>query len=196
MRIIFIILLIANVAFFASAQFHSDDRNENIPLPVNPEKIILVPAHENCLMWGNFYEEQIQYATSVLAELLPDLAYSLEEAGDTTLYWLYIPPYPNKDLANREINKLRNLGIVSFRVKDGSQWENAISLGMFYDQTDAFKQLREVEKKGIGIAKIEHRTVLLKKMVIREPIPDIKDSMQKLVEQFDDTQLHFGKCER
>ena len=196
MRIIFIILLIANVAFFASAQFHSDDRNENIPLPVNPEKIILVPAHENCLIWGNFYEEQIQYATSVLAELLPDLAYSLEEAGDTNLYWLYIPPYPNKDLANREINKLRNLGIVSFRVKDGSQWENAISLGMFYDQNDALKQLREVEKKGIVIAKIDHRTVLLKKIVVRESTQTTKDSMQKLVEQFDDTQLNSGECER
>ncbi|MGZ0018891.1 SPOR domain-containing protein [Nitrosomonas sp. wSCUT-2] len=196
MRIIFIILLIVNVAFFANAWLHSDERNQNTPLPVNPEKIILVPAHANCLIWGNFYEEQIQYATSVLAELLPDLAYSLEEAGDTNLYWLYIPPYPNKDLANREINKLRNLGIVSFRVKDGSQWENAISLGMFYDQNDALKQLREVEKKGIVIAKIDHRTVLLKKIVVRESTQTTKDSMQKLVEQFDDTQLNSGECER
>lgn len=196
MRIIFIILLIVNVAFFTSAWLHSDERNQNTPLPVNPEKIILVPTHENCLIWGNFYEEQIQYATSVLAELLPDLAYSLEEAGDTNLYWLYIPPYPNKDLANREINKLRNLGIVSFRVKDDGQWENAISLGMFYDQTDALKQLREVEKKGIGIAKIDHRTVLLKKIVVRESTQTTRDSMQKLVEQFDDTQMNSGKCER
>ncbi|WP_292916823.1 SPOR domain-containing protein [Nitrosomonas sp.] len=185
-----------NVAFFASPQFRSDVRNDNIPTPVNPEKIILVPAHENCLIWGNFYEEQIQYAVSVLSELFPDLVYSLEEAGDTAMYWLYIPPYPNKELANREINKLRNLGIVSFRVKDDNQWENAISLGMFYDQNDALKQLREVEKKGITVAKIDNRTVLLKKIVIRESTQIIKDSMRKLAEQFEDTHLHSDQCER
>lgn len=196
MRIIFIILLIVNVAFFAGAQFRSDDRNKSIPAPVSPEKIILVPAHESCLIWGNFYEEQIQYAASVLSELFPGLVYSLEEAGDTSMYWLYIPPYPNKELANREINKLRNLGIVSFRVKDDNQWENAISLGMFYDQNDALKQLREVEKKGITIAKIDNRTVLLKKIVIRESTQTMKDSMRKLAEQFEDTHLRSDKCER
>lgn len=196
MRIIFIILLIVNVAFFGGAQLRSDDRNKSIPAPVNPEKIILVPAHESCLIWGNFYEEQIQYAASVLSELFPGLVYGLEEAGDTSMYWLYIPPYPNKELANREINKLRNLGVVSFRVKDDNQWENAISLGMFYDQNDALKQLREVEKKGITIAKIDNRTVLLKKIVIRESTQTMKDSMRKLAEQFEDTHLHSDKCER
>ena len=77
-----------------------------------------------------------------------------------------------------------------------TKWENAISLGMFYDQQDALKQFREIEKKGITNAKIEDRSVTLKKIVIHNPTHRIKEQMQKLVEQFDDTQLAQGKCER
>ena len=197
MKIIFIILLMINIAYQIGIRFQFTGQTAtSAPVLINPEKIILVPVHEDCLVWGNFYEEQIRYAEKVLTELFPDLFYSQEESGDTTMYWLYIPRLPNKEAANREINKLRNLGIVSFRVKDDSKWENAISLGMFYDQQDALKQFREIEKKGITNAKIEDRSVILKKIVIHNPTHRIKEQMQKLVEQFDDTQLAQGKCER
>lgn len=196
MKIIFILLLIANIAYLASTQLLSGKQNPDVPVLVNPEKIVLVPAQENCLLWGDFYEEQIRYAGTVLSDLFPGLIYDTEESGQTTMYWLYIPRYPNKEAANREINKLRNLGIVSFRVKDDTQWQNAVSLGMFYDQQDALKQLREIEKKGITNAKIEDRNVVLKKIVIHNPAHMIKEQMQKLVGQFDDTKLVQGKCER
>jgi len=196
MKIIFIILLLVNIAYVMGNQFLPEEKNEFLPAQQNPEKIVLVSAHENCLIWGKFYEEQIQYAQTVLSELFPELLYSLEESGDTVMFWLYIPPFSNKEAANREINKLRNLGIVSFRVKDETQWKNAISLGMFYDQNDALRQLREAEKKGITNARIEDRRVVLKNIVIPNPARMIKEQMQKLVEQFDDTQLVQGKCER
>jgi hypothetical protein len=67
---------------------------------------------------------------------------------------------------------------------------------MFYDQKDALKQLREIEKKGITNAKIEERSVMLKKIVIHNPAHTVKEQMQKLVEQFDDTKLVQDKCER
>ncbi len=196
MKIIFIILLLVNIAYVIGSQLFSEEQNGLMPTQVNPEKIVLVSAHESCLIWSDFYEEQIQYALTVLSELFPELLYSLEESGNTTMFWLYISPFPNKEAANREINKLRNLGVVSFRVKDETQWKNAISLGMFYDQKDALKQLRETEKKGVANAKIEDRSVLLRKIIIHNPTQTIKEQMQKLVEQFDDTQLVQGKCER
>ncbi len=197
MKIIFITLLIINIAYQIGMRLEfAEQRATSAPVLVNPEKIILVPVQESCLVWGNFYEEQIKYAGTVLSELFPDLFYSQEESGDTIMYWLHIPQLPNKEAANREINKLRNHGIVSFRVKDDGKWENAISLGMFYDQKDALKQFKEIEKKGITNAKIEERSVILKKIVIHNPTPRIKEQMQKLVEQFDETQLAQDKCER
>lgn len=196
MKIIFIILLAANIIYFTGAQYYAAKPAALLPAQLNPEKIILVSPFENCLIWGNFYEEQIRYAGKILAELYPDLAFNLEESGDTIMYWLYIPPYSNKEIANREINKLRNLGIVSFRVKDDKQWENAISMGIFYDQKDALKHIKEIEKKGVTHAKIEERQVILQKIVIHNPPGTIKDQMHTLVEQFDGTKLVQGECER
>ena len=190
------LLLIANIVYLGATQWYSGEQNPVAPVSAHPEKIVLVPAQENCLLWGDFYEEQIRYAETVLSDLFPGLIYDTEESGQTTMYWLHIPRYPSKEAANREINKLRNLGIVSFRVKEDTQWQNAISLGMYYDQQDALKQLREIEKKGVTNAKIENRSVMLKKIVIHNPAHMIKEQMQKLVGQFDDTKLVQGKCER
>lgn len=190
------LLLIANIVYLGATYWYSGEQNPVAPVSVHPEKIVLVPAQENCLLWGDFYEEQIRYAETVLSDLFPGLIYDTEESGQTTMYWLHIPRYPSKEAANREINKLRNLGIVSFRVKEDTQWQNAVSLGMFYDQQDALKQSREIEKKGVTNAKIENRSVMLKKIVIHNPAHMIKEQMQKLVGQFDDTKLVQGKCER
>ncbi len=196
MKIIFIILLAANIAYIVGTQYYSPKQAVPLPAQTNPEKIKLVSMHENCLMWGDFYEEQIRYAEKVLSELRPNLAFSLEESGGTIMYWLYIAPHANKETANREINKLRNLGIVSFRVKDDKQWENAISLGIFYDRKDALKQLKELEKKGVAHAKIENRHVPLRKIAIHNPSVAVKEQLQALAEQFDGTKLVQGKCER
>lgn len=198
MKIVFILLLIINIVYVIGLQLYSNREGATTSTAtlLNPEQIILLPAQENCLEWGNFYEEQIHYAETVTSEIVPNQLYSLEEAGSTIMYWLYIPPLLNKEAANRVINQLRNMGIVSFRVKEDSQWKNAISLGMSYDREGALKQLKEIEKKGITNAAIEERNVILKKIVIHSPTQRIKEQMQKLVEQFDDTQLVQNKCER
>ncbi len=163
MKIIFILLLIINiVAYVVGMQLHSKKENTaQAPILLNPEKIVLLPIDENCLEWGNFDEEQILSGEAVISEIVPEQSYSLAETGDTTMYWLYIPPSPSKEAANRIINQLRNLGIVSFRVKKDGKWKNAISLSMFHDKEDALKQLKEIEKKGITNVTIEDRTVTL-----------------------------------
>jgi len=196
MKIIFIFLLIMNVVYVIGGQLYPADENTTRASMFNPEKIVLLPIDEKCLEWGSFYEEQVHYAETILSEMVSDQSYELEEAGSTMMYWLYIPPLPNKEAANRVINKLRNLGIVSFRVKENGEWKNAISLNMLYDKDDALKQLKEIEKKGITSATIENRSVTLKKIVIHNPTQMIKEQMQKLAEQFDGTQLVQSTCER
>ena len=196
MKIIFIFLLIMNVVYVIGGQLYPADENTTRASMFNPEKIVLLPIDEKCLEWGSFYEEQAHYAETILSEMVSDQSYKLEEAGSTMMYWLYIPPLPNKEAANRVINKLRNLGIVSFRVKENGEWKNAISLNMLYDKEDALKQLKEIEKKGITSATIENRSVTLKKIVIHNPTQMIKEQTQKLAEQFEGTQLVQSTCER
>lgn len=196
MKIIFIFLLILNVAYLIGMQLYSNEETTAYtPMLLNSERIVLLPVDENCLEWGSFDEEQLHDAETIVSEVVSDQLYSVEEVGSTTRYWLYIPPLANKEATNRVINKLRNLGIVSFRVKEEGKWKNAISLDMLSDKEDAFKQLKEIEKKGISNAAIENRDVMLKKIVIHNPNQMIKEQIQKIVEQFESTQLVESKCE-
>lgn len=198
MKIIFILLLIANmVAYVTGTTLHPDQGSMvQAPVVLNPEKIVLLPIDENCLEWVGLDEEQLQYGETVLSEIVPEQSYRLEEAANTTMHWVYIPPLPNKEAANRMINKLRNLGIVSFRVREDSQWKNAVSLGKFHDNDEALRQLKEIERKGITGATIEGRDVTLMKIVIYNPTPTMKEQVQKLVEQFEGTRLIQSQCER
>ena len=196
MKIILIFLLTLNVAYLIGMQLYSNEETTTYaPMLLNPEKIVLLPVDENCLEWGSFDEEQLHVAEAIVSEVVSDQFYSLEEAGSRTMYWLYIPPLAGKEATNRMINKLRNLGIVSFRIKDEDKWKNAISLDMLSDKEDAFKQLKEIERKGITKAAIEEREVMLKKIVIHNPDQMIKEQIQKMVEQFEGTQLFQSKCE-
>jgi hypothetical protein len=198
MKIIFILLSIVNiVAYIVGMQLHAKKENlAPVPILLNPEKIVLLPIDENCLEWGDFDEEYIQYGETVISEIISEQYYSLAETGGATMYWLYVPSLPSKEATNRMINQLRNLGIVSFRVKKDDQWKNTISLGMFYDKEDALKQLQEIEKKGITNVTIGDRIVTRKKIVIYNATAEIKEQIQKLVEQFEGTHLVHSRCER
>lgn len=71
MKIIFITLLIINIAYQIGMRLEfAEQRATSAPVLVNPEKIILVPVQESCLVWGNFYEEQIKYAGTVLSRII------------------------------------------------------------------------------------------------------------------------------
>ncbi len=190
-------MMINVVVYFAGIQSQSSQSNRILLLnEFNPEKIILLPSEENCFEWGSFHEEQIKYAEAVIAEIISEQNYEVEDAGTAMMYWLYVPPLANKEAANRMINKLRNIGIVSFRVKDNNQPKNAISLGMFANEQEAMNQLKEIEKKGVTGVAIENRNVLLKRIIIYNPAQHVKDQLQKLAEQFDGTHLAQTKCER
>jgi len=192
------LLLIINAAvYFVSIQSRPLQSNRTSPLDeLSPEKIVLLPNDENCFEWGSFHEDQIKYAEAVIAEIISEHYYEVEEAGTTMMYWLYVPPLANKEAASRTINKLRNIGIVSFRIKDNDQWRNAISIDMFADEQAAIEQLKEIEKKGVTGLMIENRSVLLKKIIIYNPAQQTKAQLQNLTEQIEGTHLVQTQCER
>lgn len=195
MKTVFVILFLLNIIVFIAMPFFSEKKPNAAPAMLNAEKIILLPVNNDCLEWGNFYEEQIQYADNVMKEMYPELSYEWENVGNALKYWLVIPALPNKEATNRMINKLRNFGIASFRVKKTEErWKNAISLGIYDDKQQAVKQLEEIEKKGISNAVIEDYEVELKKIVIDQSNFTIKEQLQKTAEQLEGTQIISIQC--
>jgi len=64
-------------------------------------------------------------------------------------FWVIIPPLKSRKAANRQIKKIKELGIHDyFRVATGSQ-KNAISLGVFSKSSSAHRRLAEMEQKGV-----------------------------------------------
>lgn len=195
MKTVFVILFLLNIIVFIAMPFFSEKKPNAAPAMLNAEKIILLPVNDDCLEWGKFYEEQIQYADNVMKETYPELSYEWANVGNALKYWLVIPALPNKEATNRMINKLRNFGIASFRVKKTEErWKNAISLGIYDDKQQAIKQLEEIEKKGISNAVIEDYEVELKKIVIDQSNFTIKEQLQKTAEQLEGTQIISIQC--
>lgn len=54
----------------------------------------------------------------------------------TPVYWVFIPPYPTKSLALRQLRELHARGVDSFVVSDSAD-ANAISLGTFSNRDSA-----------------------------------------------------------
>lgn len=196
MKTVLIILLLINSLFFVAASFFLKKEQLSAPIALNSEKIVLVPINDGCLQWGNFYEEQIQYSETVMAEFYRDvLPYEWNSIGNAVKYLLFIPSLPNKEATNRMINKLRNFGIASFsRKKPEERWKNTISVGVYDDKQEAQKQLDDLVKKGIANAVIEEFEVELRKMIIQQSSSIIQEQMHKVVEQFEGTQLTAVQC--
>ena len=64
-------------------------------------------------------------------------------------FWVIIPAAKSRKLANRQIKKLKELGIRDyFLVATGSQ-KNAISLGVFSKSSSARRRLKQMKQKGV-----------------------------------------------
>ncbi len=197
MKLIFISLLIVNITVAVIIQIGSDNQPVvNAPPLVAPEKIVLLSKRVDCLNWGDFFKHEVQQVKNALIDQDINTQINVEFSKDTVLYWVYIPPFQDQQAADREINKLRNLGIVSFRVQEQGPWLNAISFSMYHDREEAQQLLRELQAKGISVAKIKERNSQLQKIVFYEPNETLEIKLQALLEQYADRELIHATCER
>ena len=182
MRTLFLLLVLANFAFFAwdrylrapvSAETHIQQ------VQITPEKIRLVkesvaPGRVNkatasptaCMEWGAFAGAAVARADAAMAELaLPESQFKrvvVEASG----YWVYIPPLKSRNEAEKSARALKELGVTDYSVvQEQTQWRNAISLGIFRSDEAARAFLASLEKKGVAGAVAEKRDNFLRQVV-------------------------------
>lgn len=79
-----------------------------------------------------------------------------KEAG----YWVYLPPYESRELAQRRLNRLLSDGIDSFIFGEG-ELINGISLGIYSSSDNASSRKRALERRGMRPqVKLATRTVV------------------------------------
>lgn len=191
MRILFWILLLGNVAFFAVMHWEGAPvAGKQVPqaqFALHEEKISLLselqsrqvaasavdntpPAAKqnvSCLEWGEFSGADLARATAVLSELQLGDKSSQRQIERNIGYWVYIPPVKDKAAIARKIVQLKARGIMEyFVVPEAGPWQNAISLGVFKTQEAAQNFLDDLRSaKGVQNAQMGERASKLRMIV-------------------------------
>lgn len=199
MRPFFLVLVLANLAFFAWNHYLRaplDVRERIRQVEITPEKIRVLgppaeakpapeaaaPAKEAiaakpaaCLEWGAFIGTEIARADATIAESgLP--AKSIQRIiNDLTGYWVLIPPLKGRAEVTAESARLKELGITDFSVvQEPDRRRNAISLGIFRTEEAAQSLLTAVRKKGVAEATLERREGFFRQAIFYLREPDAK----------------------
>jgi hypothetical protein len=191
MRAFFLLCALANLAFFAWANFFSEGDTQSDPRPlarqIAPEKLRVLsatktppvvpakPAAETpvaqaaaartaCLELGGLAATDAARAGEVLAALSLGSRLTQRQVDDSATWWVFIPPRGSKQDAQKKAAELKALGIDEyFILQDEGPLRYALSLGVFKSETAATSRLEALRAKGVKTAQIGARETALQK---------------------------------
>lgn len=211
MRTVFLILVLANVAFFAFAWSGSGAEANGdaqiIGRQLNREKIrLLTPeqvsaltrkpepqqAATACLEWGAFVGGDTSRAGQALEPLGLGAKLTQRKQQDVAGFWVYISPLASRQIATQKAGELKRLGVDEyFVVPDDPKWRNAISLGVFKTEEAAKARLGALRAKGVASAIIGARDMQLSKTYfqVREADSTLAAKLNELKQGFAGTEV-------
>ena len=212
MRALFLLLVLANVVFFAYVNWlrAPDSSAELIPkLQVNPDRIRVIGPGEKartgsaardasaCLEWSGFAGADIARADAAVATLqLPGVMVQ-RAVADAGGYWVFLPPMKTKADVDKRVAALKARGVKDFYVvQETGQWRNAISLGIFKSEDTARSMAAKLKDSGVPGVTLERRENMLKQVVyfLREPIPATIMRLAELQRDFPNTEVKAVPC--
>ncbi|MDP2640303.1 MAG: SPOR domain-containing protein [Betaproteobacteria bacterium] len=209
MRILFFILGLANVVFFAYAWFgagaQASGDEQIIGQQLNPEKIRLLapeqvsaltrkpePPKAACLEWGALAAGDVARAEQALEPLAFGAKLSQRKQEDAAGFWVYIAPLSSRQVATQKAAELKRLGVEEyFVVPDDPKWRNAISLGVFKTEDAAKARLAALRAKGVKSAAAGPRGPQPDKTYfqVREASPALAAKLNELKQGFPGTDV-------
>ena len=184
MRILFLVLVLANLAFFAWSRYVAPSDASADPLPltrqIEPEKLkVLQPsdlpppsaraaptqAALKCFEWGSFSASDAPRAEKALEPLAlgPRLAHRRIE--ETAAWWVFMPPQGSRAAALKKATELKARDIEDyFIVQDEGPWRWAVSLGVFRTEEAAQARLAALREQGVRSAQVAQRETVVSKL--------------------------------
>ena len=223
MRAFFLLLVLANLLFYAYANLAPDRGavESQIPLlQISPDKIKLLGAAGGaapekppakppvttataaptvCLEWGVFAGPDVARAENAIARLELPPAQFERVVTDASGYWVHMPPLKTKADADRKVGELKALGVTEFFVvQDATQWRYAISLGIFRTEEAANAFLTKLRERGVRTAVAERRENFLKQIAfyVREPNEATVARLAELQKEFPGSDLKAATCQQ
>lgn len=218
MRTIFLLLLLANMAFFAWARYLAQPDAGSDPQPlarqIDPQKLPIVspaaagtsaaaapgapasPAAAACLEWGSFTPTDLPAARKLLEPLALGARLSERQIEETGNWWVYIPAQGGRQGAQRKGAELKALGVNDFFVvQDAGGYQWSISLGVFRSEAAAQARLTELKAKGVESAQVGARVSQVPKvwLRVREIDPALRARLLEVARAIDGSELRDCK---
>lgn len=213
MRTLFVLLLVANAAFFAYAELDrmSEGESSRVQRQIALEKIKLLTPQQVaalgpakaaqlanvCLEWGGFTDPEKAAALAALEPLQLGKQLSQRRVESTSAYWVYVSPLASRVAADRRVAELRGQGLKDFFILSDGPLKNAISLGVFKTEDTAAKFLQNVQGLGVKNAKsgVRSQTIQQTLFVLRDPQPAQAERLQVLKTVFAGSEVKIGPCD-
>ena len=196
MRTFSLLLLLANVAFFAWVQYApsaSSAEPQLLGQQMRPEAIKLLSPEEiqkmaasrkttACTEWGAFNQGELVRAHADLESILPAANIAERQTEEAAGHWVFVPPQVNRQAAVAKVGELKRLGIDEyFIVQDDARLRFAISLGVYRTEEAARARLEMLRAKGVRTAVLGTRQTPVRKVFLQ--LRDWPDELQpKLAE--------------
>lgn len=210
MKVLFSILLVANLAFFGYGWMVERQRADAPPPLVrdqlNAGKIRIVrgepepvapPAPETCVEWSPFTQDDLARAREALAPLALGDRLLSNPVTTTAGWWVFVPPAKSKQLADREVARLQAAGVrETFVVQEAGDMRFAISLGLFRTEEAAQRFLEGLRGRGVKTAKVgpKAHTIRMTALVVRAPTEVEAQRLVTLKATFAGTDVRTTTC--
>jgi len=185
MRALFLLLVAANLAFFAWARYVAPPEAVADPLPLarqmDPQKLKVVSPAElaapvaraapppapplKCVEWGSFSAADAARAQSALEPLQLGSRLAQRQTDETALWWVFIAPQGGRPAALKKAAELKALSIDDyFIVQDEGPHHWALSLGVFRTEEAAQARLAALRTQGVRSAQLGERETTVPKV--------------------------------
>ena len=213
MRVIIILLLSANLAFFGYTRLDTASEGEAIRLAeqVQPDKIRLLTSQQVaalgpakvaaladvCLEWGPIPDADRARAVADLEALALGKLLSQRKTESTTAFWIYLPA-TSRIQAEARLSDAKGRGIAEASIVDVGAQRYSVSLGAFRDEDAGRARLAEITQLGLTYAKFGPRQQVTTQItfVIRDPQAVVVAKVRDLVPAYKGSDVKVGTCEK
>jgi hypothetical protein len=214
MRALFLLLVAANLAFFAWWRTATPtDAAAPVSRALEPEKLKIIapaqlpapapPVAEKkpapaaapalaCMEWGSFTLADAPKAEKALEPLALGGRLAQRRSEETAAWWVFMPPQGTRQLALRKAAELKKLGVDEyFIVQEEGEHRWALSLGIFRTEEGAQARLAALQARGVRTARVGPREMVVPKVWLQVKGVDapLETRLREIARQVEGTEL-------
>lgn len=201
LRLLVLLLLVANLAFFAWMQGWLGGDAAVAPSPrgeVEAEKVVVLPRHPIaaleaaatapsepadrtdqaaaiCIEAGPFNDDEFAEVERRVRAALPTLAWATVTRASPAQWAVYMGPFTSEELLDRKQDELRRMADVQFEVlRSPASLSPGISLGRHEQEAAAQAALTQFRQRGIRTARVVQLRTAIERRLMRVAEADSK----------------------